>query len=305
MLKNDSPLFSVVIPQYNRAHRIKNTISSVLEQTYQDFEIIIVDDGSKDNPQPIIEAIGDPRIRYIYQQNAGASAARNKGIDHAKGTYVAFLDSDDTWLPQHLAQALPLLQSGENICTYTQLIVERGDDIRFLKPSRGLREGEPISEYLLCDGGFLQTSSQIIPKDLAQKVRFDEELLYGQDTDFAIRISFFGGKYQMLPASVIWQDDFREDRLSGAIDPNKRKQWLESVRHMITKKAYKGCLGRSVARGYARAGEWPLALRYFAYALAARAYRPKMTLIAFMQIVLNYRQYRSFSDFIAKLGLTP
>ncbi len=303
MSKN--PFFSVVIPLYNRAHIIEKTIASVLQQTCQDFEIIVVDDGSKDNPQPVIEAIGDARIRYIHQPNAGASAARNNGIDHAQGKYVAFLDSDDTWLPQHLAQATPVLQSGDIVCTYTQLIVERGGGVRFTKPPRGLREGEHISEYLLCDRGFFQTSSQIIPTALARKVRFDERLPYGQDTDFAIRVAHHGGHYKMLPASVIWQDDFREDRVSSAIDPEKRKQWLDSVRPMITQKAYKGCLGWSVARGYARAGAWTRALGYYACAVMGRVYRPKMAIVALLQILLNHRQYRAFSDFVAKRGVTP
>jgi glycosyltransferase involved in cell wall biosynthesis len=96
------PYFSVVIPTHNRAHLIERAISSVLAQTCTDFELIVVDDGSSDDTKTVVERIGDPRIRYVYQQNAGAAAARNHGARLATGEYLTFLDSDDEALPQWL-----------------------------------------------------------------------------------------------------------------------------------------------------------------------------------------------------------
>ena len=97
------PFFSVVIPTYNRAHLISDTIQSVIQQYFTDWELLLVDDGSEDNTKEVIEAISktDKRIRYIYQENAERSAARNNGIKHAKGQYICFLDSDDQYLPNH------------------------------------------------------------------------------------------------------------------------------------------------------------------------------------------------------------
>jgi len=97
------PFFSVVIPTYNRAHLISDTIQSVIQQSFTDWELLLVDDGSEDNTKEVIEAISktDRRIRYIYQENAERSAARNNGIKHAKGQYICFLDSDDQYLPNH------------------------------------------------------------------------------------------------------------------------------------------------------------------------------------------------------------
>jgi len=97
-------MFSVVIPLYNKALRVKNTIQSVLDQTYEDFEIIIVNDGSTDKSLDIVKSIEDPRIRIIDKPNGGVSSARNRGIKEAKYEWICFLDADDLWSSNHLAE---------------------------------------------------------------------------------------------------------------------------------------------------------------------------------------------------------
>lgn len=103
-------MISVVIPLYNKETLISNTLSTVLIQSYQDYEVIVVDDGSTDNSVAEVGKVQDPRIRLIRQQNAGVSAARNRGVEAAKGDLIAFLDADDEWKPEYLATQYHLSQ---------------------------------------------------------------------------------------------------------------------------------------------------------------------------------------------------
>jgi glycosyltransferase involved in cell wall biosynthesis len=94
--------FSIIMPSYNRAHLISKGIKSVIDQSYKNWELMIVDDGSNDNTKDVVASFKDVRIKYIYQENAERSAARNNGINHASGEWICFLDSDDYYLPNHL-----------------------------------------------------------------------------------------------------------------------------------------------------------------------------------------------------------
>lgn len=105
-----SPFFSVIIPTYNRANLLKVAIKSVLEQTFEDWEIIVIDDGSVDETQTVVSAFSNSKIKYIYQSNQKESAARNKGIRKAKGRYICFLDDDDYYLKHHLKASYEALK---------------------------------------------------------------------------------------------------------------------------------------------------------------------------------------------------
>lgn len=102
-------MLSIIIPLYNKENKIANTMKSVLSQSFQDFEIIIVDDGSTDNSVSEVKKIDDPRIRLISQTNAGVSAARNRGIQEARGEFIAYLDADDEWNPKYLETQASLI----------------------------------------------------------------------------------------------------------------------------------------------------------------------------------------------------
>ena len=103
-------MISVVIPLYNKEKQIINTLQSIFRQTYQDFEIVVINDGSTDNSVAEVERIQDPRIRLINQQNTGVSVARNRGIQESKGEYIALLDGDDEWMPDYLKTQIELAQ---------------------------------------------------------------------------------------------------------------------------------------------------------------------------------------------------
>lgn len=95
-------LISVIIPLYNKERSVASTLHTVLDQTFSDYEIVVVNDGSTDNSVAEVEKVQDPRIRLVHQPNAGVSAARNRGVEEAKGELVAFLDADDAWAPEYL-----------------------------------------------------------------------------------------------------------------------------------------------------------------------------------------------------------
>src|SRR5205823_7692478 len=132
------PLFSVVIPVFNRARTLPAALESVLAQTEQDFEILVIDDGSSDDPAAVVAGFPDPRIRCVRQENCGAGAARNRGIDLARGRFIAFLDSDDRFLPHHLSSMRSMLENRKNTTAYAPMIVDRGAGISFVKPLRAL-----------------------------------------------------------------------------------------------------------------------------------------------------------------------
>ncbi|MGP9801291.1 glycosyltransferase family 2 protein [Rheinheimera sp. NSM] len=300
------PIFSVVIPAYNRAGIIEKAISSVFDQTFEDYEVIVVDDGSTDNTADVVNNMNDARLQLITQENGGASRARNSGIDAARGKYIAFLDSDDVFLPHHLEQALSTLEQGDDICTYAQIIVERGDGIKYVKPNRAIRANEHISEYLMSDRGFVPTISLIVPAQLAKRVRYDENLSKGDDYDFAIRLAAAGGKFMMLSEpSAVWDDQWNPTRLSNARNTQERIDWLNRIRDLITDKAYYAEMGWPVAKYLSEEGKKTIALKHYFKALFKGCFRLKMAIVVFLQVALSKNAYRRMSDVLAKFGVQP
>jgi glycosyltransferase involved in cell wall biosynthesis len=181
------PLVSVIIPTYNRAWIVRDAIDSVLGQTYADFELIVVDDGSTDRTPQILDAYGD-RLRVIRQANQGVSAARNRGIGDSSGPLIALLDSDDIWLPEKLAVQVDFFKRypAALICQTEEIWIRNG-----LRVNPGKRHRKPSGMIFersleLC---LVSPSAVMARRELLGEVGlFDENLPACEDYDLWLRV---------------------------------------------------------------------------------------------------------------------
>jgi glycosyltransferase involved in cell wall biosynthesis len=291
-----TPLFSVVIPTYQRRDDAVAAALSALEQTIAIIEVIVVVDGSSDGTEVALGAINDPRLKVIVQENRGAAAARNKGVDHAKGRFVAFLDCDDRFLPHHLADLLPLLQESDDVVAYGQVLADRGGGRNFLKPPRAIARDETMDRYLMCDRGFIQTSSMALSRKLAGRVRYREDVKFGDDTDFAMRLSLAGARFLMTERpGTIWADRHADNRLSQVRGSIGSLTWLRDLKPHISRRAFSAYMGWHAAKSI-----WPTsrrqAMRYYFGAVCSGAFGPRMAATVLLQIVMPDPVYRRMSD---------
>jgi len=269
------PFVSVVIPTFNRARQVQAALKSVLAQTYREFEIIVVDDGSTDGTGEALQENISPQgssekqIRYFFQPNQGQSAARNKGIDEARGEWVAFLDSDDVWLPEKLEWQVRAIEKFQGKCcaciTDARLFNDSGMDTTAFRAG-GKRYGQILGidaeavRNLAKSFDHFWTSTLLARTALIRQVgRFDPHLTFAEDNDFFFRLSlatFYC--YVNKPLSIIDRScspsgstcrpwDQVEVRLRGRqsmlekwlksdskLPPDVRKTVVHSLRHVYS-----------------------------------------------------------------------
>lgn len=290
------PFFSVIIPVYNRAEALRAAIESVRAQSCQDFEILVVDDGSGDDPRKVADSFYDPRIRFTSQTNGGGGKARNTAIDQARGRFIAPLDSDDIFLPHHLASMKSLLEHSSNTIGYARVRVDRGGGRIFLKPPRAIAAGEDMATYLLCDRGFVPTITTVVPRDAAARIRYDENLRPAEDLDFALRLFQAGYRFHMLEEpGAVWRDISDPGRASAGDGAEQLRLWLEKMRPLISSRAYYG--GRGWAYAKLIASRRPVAaLALYLNAALRGCYSPRLAAVIFLQIFLGSSAYRRLAD---------
>ncbi|MCX9085637.1 MAG: glycosyltransferase [Candidatus Methanoperedens sp.] len=191
-MSDEKPTISVIIPTYDRANLVGRSIQSVLNQTYRDLELIIVDDASKDNTEDVIKSFNDERIKYIrHEKNKGGSAARNTGINLAKGGFLAFLDSDDEWFPEKLEKQMNVFQNAlSNVGVVYTGYYWIGNNVKtYTPPDRIIQKDGNIQEALLKEN-FITTSAALVKKECFEKLgSFDEKFPALQDWELFIRFS--------------------------------------------------------------------------------------------------------------------
>lgn len=174
----DNPLVSVIIPVYNRAELLPRTLKSVVSQTYKDIEIIVVDDGSTEDIKSVVDIFNDSRIKYIkHSKNEGLSKARNTGMKIARGDFIAFLDSDDEYLPEKIEKQVRFLEKNRDIdVVYCKALEEKMNGIYYLRSTVGWK-------------WFVWTQQIMIKKDVIEKIGFfDEKFPALEDVDYLYRL---------------------------------------------------------------------------------------------------------------------
>lgn len=232
-IKKSSRLVSVIIPTYNRATVLEHAIESVLDQTYQNLELLIVDDGSTDHTRQVVEKYQD-QITYLFQANHGPAAARNSGIQNSQGDLICFLDSDDRWMKNKLAVQIELMLSNPEVklCYTDEVWIRRGIRINQKKVHRKY-SGWIYQQCLpLC---IISPSSVMIRRDVFDRVGlFDETMIVCEDYDLWLRISRvypitfipkpliikYGGHHDQLSQRFLGMDEFRVTALEKILVEN-------------------------------------------------------------------------------------
>ncbi len=232
--KSKIPTVSIIIPTYNRAHLVDRAIQSVLDQTYQDFELIVVDDASTDNTEEVVKSFKDKRIRYIcLQKNKGGAAARNTGIEASNGEYIAFQDSDDEWLPEKLEKQMKVFEnaSPEVGVVYTGFLRIKDGRESYIPYSWVTQKEGNIHKELL-KGNFVTTQAAVVKKKCFEVAgMFEERLPCLQDWELWIRVSkYFHFKCIDEPLVTSYE-------VSDSISCNQR--FLIIAQKLISEKHYK------------------------------------------------------------------
>jgi len=259
------PTVSVLIPTYNRATIITKAIDSALAQTYQSVEIVVVDDGSTDHTREVIAGYGD-KIVYVYQENRGIAGARNTGFRHCSGAYIAFLDSDDYWLPEKLSRQMELFRQhpeyGMVACQCASIDAQGN----FRKKNRPGASGW-ILEALFYKN-FIRTSAAVVTRHCIETVGyFDESLRECEEYDLWLRIAArFPIGFINEPLAVYTDNPagVSTDSLAGRLHRLRvlEKQYLQEriAPHLYSRRIADTC--HYIGRHYGERGNFAEALQY-------------------------------------------
>lgn len=198
-----TPLVSIIIPTYNRARDLARALESVHRQSLADWEAIVVDNHSNDDTDAVVAAYHDARVWLLKINNNGIIAAsRNLGLRHARGRYVAFLDSDDWWATDKLIQSVRALETGADVVYHDAWLATKADQSRFWRRARTWSLHEPVATDLIARGNALVNSTVVLRRDVL--LRIDglceaPELMATEDYDAWIRLAQLGARFVRLP----------------------------------------------------------------------------------------------------------
>jgi glycosyltransferase involved in cell wall biosynthesis len=262
---NVSPRVSVVIPTYNRPDELRQAVSSVFTQSFEDFEVVVTVDG-KGATAPPLGGFPADRLRVLTPgRQLGNAEARNHAIRAARGELIALLDDDDLWMPEKLARQVAFYEAqGEPKLIVSCPFEVRSEHERLLWPQRRPMTGEPLSEYIFCRRrsvaveGAVQTSTLLAAKALFEEVPFDKELPRMVDLDWLLRAAEAGARLAFTesdkPLSVYAVDDSRL-RVSHQARWQWEQEFARERRHLFTDRSYAAFMLTSCSLAASRAGK--------------------------------------------------
>jgi glycosyltransferase involved in cell wall biosynthesis len=297
---NNSPLVSIVIPTYNHAPMLQRALATVVEQTYQNWNAIVVNNFSMDDTLEVVAAFNDPRIQCVNFRNNGViGASRNEGIALATGKYVAFLDSDDTWFPTKLEKCVEILESGSDLVCHAEYWIDESRKSRLVAygPSEAATH-----HNLIYKGNRISTSATVVRAALLKEVHgFDvsPELISTEDYDLWIRLAAKSDKFAFI-SEPLGEYHRHDNNVSANIEKHLAAELALLAKHfsantrfenMVARRrrkalAYYGA-GRSLHRTrnhflalqkYSRSLViWPLSLRLYAAVMLSLmgSFKPK------------------------------
>jgi glycosyltransferase involved in cell wall biosynthesis len=288
------PQISVVITTFNRENVIGRAIKSVINQSFEDYELIIIDDGSEDDTEEVVRRFNDKRIKYIKSKtNEGQNPSLNRGVNHASGGYIAFLDSDDEWLPEYLNKSIIAFNNNPSVGAVYSKAGSYAPDGEFHEGFQFQLEGDIYKEALA--QGYLAYMITIVVKkeiiDLLLPQPFDPSFVYGQDDDFCFRVAKICRIALVSePLAIIHNDG---DHQGGEQSISKRYDLIAEGQHQLLSKyeddilQYCGSevLARkylSVGKGYLRAGKLEKARPLF-----YSSYKIKKSLLPIIWIIYS------------------
>lgn len=291
-----TPKVSVIIPAYNSARFIRKTIQSVVDQTYPNVEIVCIDDGSTDGTRREVTE-NFPSVVYIHQQNRGVAAARNLGIAKSTGEYVAFLDSDDLWLPEKLAAQMNLVRQDPNVkIVHTNIKLDTNGVITDSPYPTDHQSGKMFDNLLLQKGSIV-CSTLLVKRECLDKVGvFDETLRTSEDVHLFLRLAYhYDFHFLNRPLAIKIHHDANLTNLYNAHFAAGTIASIEMIERQFPEytrgksKVMRRALfqrARLKAEGHYRRGEYPNALR-----LLLQALRYDPTPLNFASIVKQALQY--------------
>lgn len=295
MKMKGSPLISIVTPTYNRANFLPEAIESVLSQDYENYELLIIDDGSTDNSKDVIEKYMDSKkIRYLYQSNSGQSVARNRGIEEANGDFICFLDSDNRWLPGKLSASVEAFERNpEADIVYGDVVLINEQGHEFSRKNMKRYSGK-ITTHLLKDNCVSMNTTMSKTNSIRAVGGFSGQVKVADDYDLWLRLSA-EYTYKYIPKLMA---DYRVMTNQISSDKKRRfssneeiiRRFLVANPNLLSVSEQRDALNffyTRAARHFSGTKNFKLANKYFWKALSTKVFAPR-TWRALLRHLFNF-----------------